>query len=278
MTDAVPKTETAGSAPAPAKPALAKPAPAKPAPAKPAPSSAAPAKPVNMRAKATGRDRLGALGAPRASAIPEARRHTARVARLRRWIVWGAGSIVGLVLLGVGFHSLRFLPMDLGFARIALNGTRITIETPRLVGYRKDGRPYEIKARVGVQDIKAPDKFELEGLDVRIAESGDNAINMFAEKGFYDAKRERADLSGGVRINDDRNFDMRLDSAAMDFKASMMTSDKPVTLKFLGGEVAAKTVEFAQKERHATFAGEVKTVLYGEKEEGAPDKTAQAGK
>lgn len=227
-------------------------------------ATAAPHDGAMTDAPQTGRDRLSALTAPRESAFPEALRHTARVARLRRWILWGAGGIVALVGLGLLVSSLSFLPVDLSLARIALKGSRITIDTPKLVGYRKDGRPYEIRARVGVQDIARPDVFELEGLEVRVENTRDNSIVLAAEKGVYSRKTDHADLSGGVNIRDDKNFDMKLDSATMDFKASVMTSDKPVVLKIDGGEVLAQSVEFSQKERRATFAGGVHSVLYGE--------------
>lgn len=212
----------------------------------------------------TSRDRLAALTAPRASAFPAALRHTARVTQLRRWIMWGAGGVVALVCLGLLIGSLRFLPVDLNLARVALQGSRIVIETPKLVGYRKDGRPYEVRAKVGVQDIAKPDVFELEGLEVRIENAQDNSIVMTAEKGVYNTRADHAELTGGVNIRDDRNFDMRLAAAEMDFKASVMTSNKPVTLKIGGGEVKADAVEFSQKERRATFSGKVHSVLYGE--------------
>ncbi len=105
------------------------------------------------------RDRLSALVAPRQSAFPEALRHTTRVARLRRWILWGAGGVVGVVGLGLLVSSLRFLPADLSLARVALKGSRIVIESPKLVGYRKDGRPYEVRAVLGIQDLDNPEVF-----------------------------------------------------------------------------------------------------------------------
>jgi lipopolysaccharide export system protein LptC len=245
----------------PPNPTHANPAHAKPQPDDPA----APA----------GRDRLAALAMGRQSAFPDALRHSARVTRLRRWILWGVGGTIALVGIGLLASTLRYLPINLSLSRIALKGTRIVIDTPKLVGYRKDGRPYEIRARVGVQDISKPDIFDLDGLDVRVETEGATPIALTAAKAIYNTKTDRAEMSGGVNIVDHKNFDMRMASAAMDFKASVMTSNQSVTLKLDGGEVVADSVEFSQKERRATFAGNVSSVLYGE--DGAPAAAEKRG-
>lgn len=210
------------------------------------------------------RDRLSALTERRESAIPDAMRHSARVTRLRRWMLWGVGGIVALVALALLISSLRFLPVDLSLNRVALNGTKIVIEAPKLVGYRKDGRPYEIRAKVGAQDMTKPNVFDLEKLEVRAENTADNAIILTAEQGVYNANKDHADMSGGVTIRDEKNFDLKMDAAQMDFKAGVMTSDKPTRLRFTGGEVSADAVEFSQKERRATFTGAVRSTLYGE--------------
>jgi lipopolysaccharide export system protein LptC len=219
------------------------------------------------------RDRIGAFVAPRQNAFPEALRHTTRVARLRRWILWGAGGVIGVVALGLLISSLRFLPV-VSVARVALKGSRIVIESPKLVGYRKDGRPYEVRGAVGMQDLTKPDIFELERLEVRVENTHDSSIVLTAEKGVYNRKADHADMSGGVNIRNEKNFDMRLESAVMDFKASVMTSNKPVLLKIEGGEVVAQSVEFSQNERRATFGGGVHSVLYGEGDAPAPSPGA----
>lgn len=232
-----------------------------------------------------GRDRLAGLTAGRENAIPAAIRHSARVSRLRKWILWTAGGASALIALAVLIESLRFLPIDLRLARVALKGSRIVIETPKLVGYRKDGRPYEVRARVGMQDIAKPELFELEGLEVRVETKGDEAVTLTAPKANYSTKADTAKMQGGVRITDSKSFDMRMESADMDFKASVMTSNAPVTLHIDGGEVAADHVEFQQKDRRATFTGNVRSVLYGEDDPrdgkvGAPEaaKPATAAK
>lgn len=190
-----------------------------------------------------------------------------RVSRLRRGLLWGTGAILAVVLAGLALESLRFLPADLRFAHIAMQGTRITIESPKLVGYRKDGRPYELRAQIGVQDIAKPDVFELEQLEVRIEGENDSVVMLSAAKGIYDAKSDHAGLSGGVRIHDDRHYDMRMESASMDFRANVMTSDRPVALTLDSGEITASAVEFAQNERRATFTGAVHSVFHGEADE-----------
>lgn len=212
----------------------------------------------------TGRDRLSAITAPRASAIPQAIRHSARVTRLRRGILWGAGLIVVSVGLALLVSSFRFLPTDLNLERISLKGTSIVIDQPRLVGYQKDGRPYEIKARQGVQDITHPDVFDLDGLDIRIENAEAGVLSMTAARGHYNARADKAEMSGGVNMRDNKSFDMRLASADFDLKASKMTSDKPVKVRLVGGEVEAKAVEFSEKERRASFRGGVHSLIYGE--------------
>lgn len=204
------------------------------------------------------------MGTPRENAFPAALRHSARVARLRRLILWTTGGGVALAVVALTISALRFLPTDLRFARIGLNGTRITIETPRLVGYRADGRPYEIRAKLGVQDMAKPDVFELEGLVLRVENADASTVNLTSQKGLYDAKHENAALSGEVRIYDGKNYDLHMETAAIDFKENVMTSDKPSTLKIEGGEVTAKGVEFSQKDRRASFTGDVHTVFYGD--------------
>ena len=216
------------------------------------------------------RDRLSVIGVARENALPQAIRHSMRVARLRRLMIWSATAVVGLVMVGLAAQALRFLPMDLRFSRIGLQGTRITIDSPKLVGYRKDGRPYELRAAVGIQDMATPDVFELQEMEVRM-DGGESVVILTSKKGVYDSKHDHADLTGGVRIHDDKQFDMKLASAQMDFRANVMSSDQPVTLKIDHGDVVAKSVEFSQNDRRATFIGDVHSVLYGDEDGDAPN-------
>jgi lipopolysaccharide export system protein LptC len=212
------------------------------------------------------RQRLASLGAPREDAIPAAKRHSARVARLRRAIFWLVAAIVVGVAVIIGVQSLGSLPVDLRFARVGLNGTRITINTPKLVGYRQDGRPYELRARVGVQDLATPDIFELEGVDLRVETGENEAVLMTSGGAVYNAKTDHADLKGGVHIFEEKKFDLAMSRAVLDLKGGRLASDQASTLRLDGVTIAADGAEFAQSERRMSFFGHVHTVIEGEED------------
>jgi len=168
------------------------------------------------------------------------------------------------IFLVAAYKSLRLLPIDLRFAQIGLDGSRITIKTPKLVGYRQDGRPYELTAQFGVQDMTKPDVFELSRVDVRLESGPGEAVLLTSGAAVYNAKADRADLSDSVHIRNEKGFDLALKSAVMNFKASVLTSDEPAILKLDNTTVTADAVEFSQKEQRATFAGHVHTVIEGD--------------
>jgi lipopolysaccharide export system protein LptC len=216
------------------------------------------------------RDRLAGFVARRPDAIPEARRHTQRVARLRRALIWGAGGVLAAALVGGAVRTLSFLPADLSFSRIATQGTRITIESPKLTGYRKDGRPYELRARYAVQDIAKPDLYELQELEVRIANDSEGAVVLTAGKGVYDGKRDEAELSGGAHLFDGKHFDMKTAAATIDFRGGLVTSDEPTTLTLDKSTVTSQSSEFSQIERRATFTGDVHSTFPGDEDQPEP--------
>ncbi|MBY6243564.1 LPS export ABC transporter periplasmic protein LptC [Methylosinus sp. Sm6] len=217
-------------------------------------------------------DRLAAFVARRPDAIPQARRHTQRVARLRRLLVWGSAGIVVAALVGGLVRSLSFLPVDLSFSRVVTQGTRITIEDPKLIAYRKDGRPYELRARTAVQDLTQPDIYELHQLEVRLTGEADGVIILTSEQGVYDGGKDQAELTGSAHLHDGKRFDMKTASATIDFRGGLVTSATPTILTLDDSIVTAQSSEFSQTEKRATFIGAVHSTFPGD-DEASPNPT-----
>src|SRR5690242_17520952 len=101
--------------------------------------------------------------------VRSAGRHSRFVRVLR--IALPAG--VGLVAAGYVFVNY-FLPMTVLDAlpkvsgKLAVQGSKITMELPRIAGFTRDSRAYELNAETAVQDISKPDIVELQNLRAKM--------------------------------------------------------------------------------------------------------------
>ena len=107
-------------------------------------------------------------------AFRAARRHS-RLVRILRVAVPACGaarSVIDLVLVTC-FNPLRMLtnlPINVG--DLVVSGTKITMEQPRLSGFTRDARAYELTADTAAQDITKPDIVELHNIRAKIANAG----------------------------------------------------------------------------------------------------------
>ena len=97
-----------------------------------------------------------------------ARRHSRRVRTLRIAI---PAAVVAVVLGGFAFSvvikPLRYLsklPVDL--SSLVVSGTKIMMQQPRLAGFTRDNRRYNLTAQAAGQDVTKPDLVELHGIHV----------------------------------------------------------------------------------------------------------------
>src|ERR1700674_5844772 len=103
--------------------------------------------------------------------------HAFRVARrYSRWVRLlriAIPTLVVLLVLGFAaatwFNPLRIvakLPNAAG--TLTISGTKITMELPRIAGYTRDARAYELSAQSADQDLTRPAHVELKGIAPRV--------------------------------------------------------------------------------------------------------------
>ena len=193
-------------------------------------------------------------------AIQAAGQHTRLVKRLRRAIMAGC-VVAALALAGLSY----FNPFGGGPAftteSASLNGTRIIMEKPRLSGYRDDGRPYDLRAATGAQDIKTPNIVELVDLDARVDTAEQSDVHLTAPTGVFDSSRDSMDLSGDIRIIGQTRFDIRLREAKMDFKAGTVVSNLPVSVSMPSGVIAGQRLLITENGKKIRFFGGVETTF-----------------
>ena len=217
------------------------------------------------------RPRRGPPLTDRAQAFRDAARHTRLVKRLRRGIVYGA---IGLVAAVIGWPFLApsgKLPGGVTINQATLNGTRVMMDLPKLNGFRRDGRPYEVRARSGVQDIRTPKIIELNEIEATVQTADGSSVRVVAPAGVFDSGTDHMRLSAGatssrIRITSTSGYDALMHSAEMDFKKGDVSSKDPVEVTLKNGSVNADSLEILGHGAQVTFTGNVKSII-------APDES-----
>jgi lipopolysaccharide export system protein LptC len=188
-------------------------------------------------------------------------RHTARVRFLRCAIVVVAA--LGTLLLSVFavFNPLKHLSDALSVAGVGVEGTQITINAPKLSGFRKDGQPYEVTARAGVQDITVPNIVRMLDVDAKLGMVDRSTTRVTAATAVYDSKTDSMTLDGTVRITNPTGYDMSVKSAAMDFKTGGLVSNDAVKVVLDGATVTADRMEVTDDGHHVAFEGNVRSLV-----------------
>ena len=134
-------------------------------------------RPQRAKAGDAGANPLDAAG-PRRDAFRAAGRHTARVRLLRRVVL--AGALLGSagVIAFAFFNPFRIAIPGVSIDGVGLSGSRVTMQHPKLTGFRSDGRPYDLVASSAVQDAKTPSQLELHDIDAHVTMADQSVVHI----------------------------------------------------------------------------------------------------
>lgn len=209
----------------------------------------------------------------RTRAFARAARHSRRVRLLK--VAIPVSAILGLaaVLTLAFFNPFRKIE-GLSVGPISVTGTQVTMEMPRLTGFKNDNRPYEVTASAALQDVHKPNLVELRDLRARIiTDDQGNAARLEAATGILDTQKEQMELRKDVRVKTDAGQDVLLRSAFVDFKAGSVVSTEEVSVKMPTGVITAAGLEVRDGGKLLTFKGRVRAVF---EDPGSPPPTPTA--
>lgn len=197
----------------------------------------------------------------RDKAFAEAARHGARVRLLRRVLLLGVGfGTAALVALSI-YNPLAKVPKGLSVAAVGLKGSHVIIKRPRMTGYRNDGRAYSVSALSGEQDIKNPNLIDLSAILAKFAMADKSSAVLMAPNGHYDANTNLMQLTGGVRLDDDAGYRLRMQDAKVDLKTSAVDSSHPAHLTTTTGSIRGDSLHVAQNGSLVSFVGNVVSIM-----------------
>ncbi len=199
-------------------------------------------------------------GRPKA-AITGARRHSRRVRLMRRAVpVVLVLTLTGLVLANY-LNPARWLKIPTEFGNLVISGSKITMEAPRLAGFTRDQREYEVTAASASQDTKNPTIVEMKSISGRIDMEDKSKVTLSAVEGVYDTKADLLKLTQEILIVSTAGYQGRLTEAHVEVKKGRIVSEKPVQMKMPQGTLDANRMEVTETGSVIRFDGGVVLML-----------------
>lgn len=173
-----------------------------------------------------------------------ARGHSRHVRFLRVAIpvVLAVGLMVTFLL--IYFNPLRLLAkLPSGVGSIILAGTKISMSEPKLSGYTRDERRYDLSASAAAQDQLRADVTNLEEPRATLEMLDRSTINLRAAVGHLDRKSGLLTLDRDILLSSSTGYEVRLSRAVVDIRNGTIVSNQPVEVKLQQGSLHGNRLE-----------------------------------
>jgi lipopolysaccharide export system protein LptC len=173
-----------------------------------------------------------------------AARHSRRVRLLR--IGLPVATVLGCLVLALvsWFNPLRMLTkLPISIGDVVVSGTKIKMENPKLSGFTRDSRRYDVAAGAAAQDLTRPGVIELQEISATLEMQEKTTLRLVAQIGLFDTKKEQLTLNRDIVVTSSNGYEGYLEEAVIDTKNGNVVSEKPVQLKMRNGTVKGNRFE-----------------------------------
>lgn len=197
-----------------------------------------------------------------AHAFRRAMRHSRLVRALRVGIPALTAVMVAVGVLFTWLDPLRlFTSLPVAISDLVVSGTKIKMQQPRLSGFTRDARPYDLVAESAAQDVTKPDLIELSGLRARVKLPDASTVEVSADAGLFNTRSEVLNLDRNVLVTSSAGYEGRLTQAVIDTRNGKLTTTQPLTLKLDTATISANGMQIEQSGETVRFTGGVKVRL-----------------
>ena len=175
-----------------------------------------------------------------------AARHSRRVRMLR--VALPLAVLIGAagVALASWFNPLRILArLPISIGDVVVSGTKIKMENPKLSGFTRDSRRYDLSAGAAAQDITKPGIIELQDINASMEMEDKTSMKLTALTGLFNTKTEILTLDRDIVVTSG-NYEGHLIEAVVNTQTGDVVSEKPVKVRMLNGTVIANRFEIVK--------------------------------
>lgn len=189
-------------------------------------------------------------------AFSRARRHSGRVRFLKLTLPVVAVLMVAAFVGKSWLATPAGVSMNLG--ETAIEGGRLVMSDPKLDGFTRDNRPYNMTAERAIQDIGNASKIDLEGIAARLPFDEENWVSVAAKSGVLDRDANTLGLDSDITFTTDTGIRALLRSAVVDMSAGKLETTDPVDITLDGARIEADSMRITDKGAVMIFENRVR--------------------
>lgn len=188
-----------------------------------------------------------------------ARRHSTIVGLLKRVLpVVAVGFVIWFVI--AGFLNTKDIS-NISFESTGISNGMLLMDSPKLSGFNRDNKPYDLVASRAKQDLKKPGVIELENLHATVPMQEGLFADIIAKSGIYNSAKEWLSLKHEIEINSQDGTKIKLDSAEIDLSKGTLSSTNPVFISTKNAKISADQVEVSNNGEVIIFKQHVKMTI-----------------
>ncbi len=165
---------------------------------------------------------------------------------------------VGIVVAFAVTAMTSYTPNEVVPVKIAdVRDGKLVMNEPKMAGFDKHNRPFDIRAFRAVQDVSEPDLITLDRIDAVLPLSDDSTAAIKAVGGTYNTKTQLLVLEGEIAVTGARGMDINLNGAKIDMQKGTLDSNKPVRVWSSTMDIKADAVQVGSNGDRVIFTGDV---------------------
>lgn len=180
----------------------------------------------------------------------DARRFRAAAAHSRRVRVLRYGlpiaAVTGCVALALWslFNPLNVLArLPISFGDVIVSGNKIKMANPKLSGFTRDKRRYDISAGAAAQDLTQPGVIELHEITALFEMKDNSNTKLVSRTGLFETKKDLLSLQKEIVVTFANGDEGYFEELVIDTKSNNAVSEKPARLKMRDGTIKGNRFE-----------------------------------
>ena len=196
-----------------------------------------------------------------------ARRHSRLVRIVRVALPIAIVLALTALTLNAYFEPLRILDKLPAVAgkKLGVQGKKITMELPKIAGFTRDSRAYEMTAETAIQDMSEPELVELKNLRATVELPDANAVQITAASGAFNTKADVLVMNEKVMFSTAHGYRGKLRRTTVEMKTGHIVTEEPVELTLPDGLLKANRMEILNSGDVILFEKGVVLTLDGDK-------------